>query len=107
MSATGHAPLSESIWPVLTLFERLDKAVLTPKHISLDRYGRLYPIGKREERMARIWMIPSECSESPPYPLTSLPHSERGLSIQVFSRHIVYTVLKKPGYMEAWRKLEY
>jgi small subunit ribosomal protein S9 len=60
-SAAGHAPLAESIKPVLTLFERQDKddvlARAVRKHVPLDRYGRSYTVGKRKESAARVWMI--------------------------------------------------
>jgi len=61
-SVAGHVPLAETIWPVLALFERHDKAnVLSRvmrKHVPLDRYGRSYTVGKRKESAARVWMIP-------------------------------------------------
>ena len=58
----GHDALSDSIQPVLDLFERDDKAVVlartTRKQVPLDRYGRSYTVGKRKESAARVWMIP-------------------------------------------------
>ena len=61
-SAAGHAPLAESIKPVLALFERPDKdnvlARALRKHVPLDRYGRSYTVGKRKESAARVWIIP-------------------------------------------------
>ena len=58
----GHDALSDSIQPVLDLFERHDKAVVlartTRKQVPLDRYGRSYTVGKRKESAARVWMIP-------------------------------------------------
>jgi len=60
--AAGHDALTESIQPVLELFERHDKAEVLSravrKHVPLDRYGRSYTVGKRKESAARVWMIP-------------------------------------------------
>ena len=49
----GHDALSDSIQPVLDLFER-DNSFVVP----LDRYGSSYTIGKRKESAAHVWMIP-------------------------------------------------
>ena len=61
-AVAGHDALTESIQPVLELFERHDKAEVlaraTRKHVPLDRYGRSYTVGKRKESAARVWMIP-------------------------------------------------
>ena len=66
-SAAGHTPLTESIKPVLALFERDDKDnVLSRalrKHVPLDRYGRSYTVGKRKESAARVWIIPARGPE--------------------------------------------
>lgn len=75
-STAGHAPLAESIYPVLALFERHDKAnVLSRtvrKRAPLDRYGRSYTVGKRKESAARVWMIPVR---EPPAPATAADSS--------------------------------
>jgi small subunit ribosomal protein S9 len=61
-AAAGHDALTESIHPVLELFERHDKAEVLAravrKHVPLDRHGRSYTVGKRKESAARVWMIP-------------------------------------------------
>ena len=76
-SAAGHAPLAESIWPVLALFERHDKANVLAralrKHVPLDRHGRSYTVGKRKESAARVWMIPVR--EQPPTTTAASPAS--------------------------------
>jgi small subunit ribosomal protein S9 len=75
-STAGHAPLAESIYPVLALFERHDKAnVLSRtvrKRAPLDRYGRSYTVGKRKESAARVWMIPVR---EPPAPAAAADSS--------------------------------
>jgi small subunit ribosomal protein S9 len=69
-STTGHAALADSIFPVLALFERHDKANVLArtvhKQVSLDRYGRSYTVGKRKESAARVWMIPVREPEPQP-----------------------------------------
>ena len=76
-SAAGHTPLAESIWPVLALFERPDKANVLArtmrKHVPLDRYGRSYTVGKRKESAARVWLIPVR--EQPPTTTAASPAS--------------------------------
>lgn len=65
----GHDALTESIQPVLELFERHDKAEVlaraTRKHVPLDRYGRSYTVGKRKESAARVWIIPVREQQPP------------------------------------------
>jgi hypothetical protein len=66
--AAGRAQLAESIWPVLVIFERQDKAnALTRterKHVLLDRYSRSHTVGKCKESAVRVWMIPV-CKQAP------------------------------------------
>ncbi|KAF8270271.1 ribosomal protein S9/S16-domain-containing protein [Lactarius quietus] len=61
-AVAGHDALTDSIKPVLELFERHDKDLVlaraSRKHVPLDRYGRSYTVGKRKESAARVWMIP-------------------------------------------------
>lgn len=72
-STAGHTALSDTIYPVLALFERHDKenalSRTVRKRVHLDRYGRSYTVGKRKESAARVWMIPVR--EPPAFPAPS------------------------------------
>jgi small subunit ribosomal protein S9 len=84
-SAAGHAQLAESIWPVLALFERQDKANVLArterKHVPLDRYSRSYTVGKRKESAARVWMIPVREPASTVAPPVSTRNSDADLLV--------------------------
>jgi len=83
-STAGHTALSDTIYPVLALFERHDKEnVLSRtarKHVPLDRYGRSYTVGKRKESAARVWMIPVREPPAFPAPSAATPDSSMGTS---------------------------